>query len=485
MNIIPGGVMVKLSVLVYNDTNKIDTIKSQSLKSIEIIRLKPEDFKNIPEMLNEGINSFKGEYFTIFSGIELLPTAYEEMVASLDKKEDMAMAYSDYFEVYPDGTKKERILRDYDGDWTERCEFGHLRVYRKSCIEEVGGWSEKYNFQYEYDLHLKLSDKYGFYHLRKPLYNYYLRLEEVEAREVGASKLYFAGKGKYGGFSYLYYSKKEEKEIEEAFKSMLKRRGIYLSHKNKEIAQDKGRGYGVTVSVIIPVYNREDYISRAIESVLNQILTDFEVICVDNGSTDRTKEIIRQYVKKDNRVRLIENYKNIIAYSFNLGIEAARGEYIAQLDSDDEYCPETLENMVKYLDSHPKCGLAISYYELMDKNGKTLKEFGIVKHLEYDRNNILRVDGAGAVRVWRKKVVDEFGRFDVENFGRYAEDYDLILKLSEKYEVGRVHKVLYRYRRHPGNTDNLLDAELKVRNKNLARRMAAKRRIEINKRIAN
>ncbi len=477
--------MSKLSVLVYNDTNKIDTIKGQSLKSIEITRLNPKDFKNIPEMLNEGINSSKGEYFTIFSGIELLPTAYEDMVTSLNKKEDIAMVYSDYFEVYPDGIKKKTTLRDYDGDWTERFEFGYLKVYRKSLIEEVNEWSEEYDFAFEYDLHLKLADKYGFYHLKKPLYNYYLTTEEVEAKEVGTSKLYFAGKGKYGGFSYLYYSKDEKKEIEKAFKSMLKRRGIYLSHKNKELAVDRKRDYDAKVSIIIPVYNREKYIGRAIESVLNQTFANFELICVDNGSTDRTKEIIRQYVKKDNRVRLIENYKNIIAYSFNLGIEAARGEYIAQLDSDDEYCPETLENMVKYLDSHPKCGLAISYYELMDKNGKTLKEFGIVRHLEYDRNNILRVDGAGAVRVWRKKVVDEFGRFDVENFGRYAEDYDLILKLSEKYEVGRVHKVLYRYRRHPGNTDNLLDAELKVRNKNLARRMAAKRRIEINKKGVN
>lgn len=476
--------MNKLSVFVYN-SNKIDSIKKQSLKDIEVIRLNPKDFKNIPDMLNSGLKSSKGEYFTVFENVELLPVAYEDMVRSLKERKDIAMAYSDYFEAYPDGTKEEKILRDYDGDWTERFESGYVKIYRKSCIEEVGGWSREYDFQYEYDLHLKLSDKYGFYHLRKSLYNYYLTPEEVRAKEVGASKLYFAGKGKYGGFSYLYYSKEEEKEIERAFKSMLKRRGIYLSHKNKELAVDKEKGYDVKVSVVIPVYNREKYISKAIESILNQSLTDFEIICVDNGSTDRTKDVIREYVKRDKRVRLIENYRNIIAYSYNLGIDAARGEYIAQLDSDDEYCPDTLENMVEYLDSHPKCGLAISYYELMDENGKTLKEFGIVKHLEYDRNNILRVDGAGAVRVWRKSVIEEFGRFDVENFGRYAEDYDLILKLSEKYEVGRVHKVLYRYRRHPGNTDNLLDSELKIRNKNLARRMAAKRRIEINNKGVN
>lgn len=472
--------MIKLSVLIYNDTYKIDSIKGQSLKDIEVIRLSAKDFKNIPEMLNKAIRSAEGKYFTVLSNIDLLPTAYEDVVTSLDERDDVAMAYSDYFEVYPGGVKKEKILRDYDGDWTERFDNGQLKVYRKDYIGEVGGWSENYNFAYEYDLRLKLSDRYRFYHLEKPLYNYYLTAEEVRAKEIGASKLYFAGRGKYGGFSYLYYSKEEGKQIERAFKSMLKRRGIYLTHKNKMVVGGQ-KNYEVKVSVIIPVYNREKYISRAIESVLNQTFGNFELICVDNGSTDRTKEIIGQYIKKDKRVRLIENYRNIIAYSYNLGIEAARGEYIAQLDSDDEYCPETLGLMVKYLDSHPGCGLAISYYELMDESGKTLKEFGVVKHSEYDRNNILRVDGAGAVRVWRKRVVDELGRFDVENFGRYAEDYDLILKLSERYEVGRVHKVLYRYRRHPGNTDNLLDPELKIRNKNLARRMAAERRMQINK----
>jgi len=315
--------MIKLSVFVYN-SNKIDSIKKQSLKDIEVIRLNPKDFKNIPDMLNSGLESSKGEYITVFENVELLPVAYEDMVKSLEERKDIAMAYSDYFEAYPDSTKEEKILRDYDGDWTERFECGYLKIYRESFLEDIGGWDDKYNFAYEYDLRLKVSDRYRFYHFKKPLYNYYLTKEEVRAKEVGASKLYFAGKGKYGGFSYLYYSKEEGKEIEKAFKSMLKRRGIYLSHKNKTARIGKEEGYKVKVSVLIPVYNREDYISQAIESVLNQTFGDFELICVDNGSTDRTKEIIRQYIKKDKRVRLIENYKNIIAYSYNLGIEAAR-----------------------------------------------------------------------------------------------------------------------------------------------------------------
>jgi len=132
------------------------------------------------------------------------------------------------------------------------------------------------------------------------------------------------------------------------------------------------------------------------------------------------------------------------------------------------------------LDDNLDWALAISYYELMDEAGNTLNDFGVIKHLEYNRNNILRVDGAGAVRVWRKAAIEEFGGFNEQDFGHYGEDYDLVLKVSEKYEVGRVHQVLYRYRRHPGNSDALRPHAMKIKNKTLARRRAIRRRQEIN-----
>jgi len=132
--------------------------------------------------------------------------------------------------------------------------------------------------------------------------------------------------------------------------------------------------------------------------------------------------------------------------------------------------------MVDALESNPYAGLAISYYELMDEAGNPLKEFGVIRHLEYDRNNILRVEGAGAVRTWRKKVLFEMGLFDEENYGNYGEDYDMVLKVSEKYQVLRVHKVLYRYRKHPGSTDVTRPAWYRIFTKNMARQVALKRR---------
>ena len=86
--------------------------------------------------------------------------------------------------------------------------------------------------------------------------------------------------------------------------------------------------------------------------------------------------------------------------------------------------------------------------------------------------------------MWHKKVIKEFGGFNEEKFGHYGEDYDLVLKVSEKYDVGRVHHVLYRYRRHPENTDIMRDPEMKIANKTRARQEALQRRRELNKNLS-
>ena len=174
---------------------------------------------------------------------------------------------------------------------------------------------------------------------------------------------------------------------------------------------------------------------------------------------------------------------NGISYALNTGIRMAAGKYICQLDSDDEYAPETLEKMVGHFESHPKCGLAISYYELMEEDGSKVEGVAPVTHSGYTRNQILRRDGAGALRVFPKVVLEEMGYYDEANFGNFGEDYDMVLKVGEKYDVDRVHAVLYRYRRHPDNTDVTRDPMMKVQNKNNARLNALRRRTAINKKL--
>ena len=128
------------------------------------------------------------------------------------------------------------------------------------------------------------------------------------------------------------------------------------------------------ISVIMPVYNGERFLSEAVESILKQTYQDFEFIIVDDGSTDRSLEIIQYYQALDERIILIENGKNIgVASSLNKGISAAKGEFIARMDADDISLPERLEQQRAFMFTRPDLGvLGCNYYrihadgELMD-----------------------------------------------------------------------------------------------------------------------
>lgn len=110
------------------------------------------------------------------------------------------------------------------------------------------------------------------------------------------------------------------------------------------------------VSVVMPAFNAEKYIREAVDSILNQTFTDFEFIIINDGSTDHTKEIILEY--DDPRIVLLENEKNSgIVVTLNKGIQFARGEYIARMDSDDISLCNRIERQVLFLDSHAHIGL--------------------------------------------------------------------------------------------------------------------------------
>lgn len=109
-----------------------------------------------------------------------------------------------------------------------------------------------------------------------------------------------------------------------------------------------------TVSVVMPVYNRSDLVGRAIESILNQTFTDFEFIIVDDGSTDNTPDIVRSYAKKDKRIRFLSYGRNRgVGYARQYGLDAARGEFVAVMDSDDWATPDRLEKSVAFMRDYP------------------------------------------------------------------------------------------------------------------------------------
>lgn len=133
------------------------------------------------------------------------------------------------------------------------------------------------------------------------------------------------------------------------------------------------------VSIVMSVYNAEKHLSLAIESILNQSFSNFELIIIEDCSTDESLSIIKKYQAKDSRVFVIKKDKNKgfkgFVENLNLGIETARGIYIARMDADDISNIDRLKNQVEYLDNHPECFLVGSSAVHIDENGKKIGAF--------------------------------------------------------------------------------------------------------------
>src|SRR5262245_55227910 len=126
------------------------------------------------------------------------------------------------------------------------------------------------------------------------------------------------------------------------------------------------------VTVVIPVYNREKYVAAAIESILAQTFSNFELLVIDDGSTDGSREVIQSF--RDLHVHLVCNETNLgIPRTRNRGIQRAHGEYLAFLDSDDWAYPERLGKQVAFLDSHPEHAAVGAWVAWMDETGRPLR----------------------------------------------------------------------------------------------------------------
>lgn len=209
------------------------------------------------------------------------------------------------------------------------------------------------------------------------------------------------------------------------------------------------RGTMPKVSVIIPTYNRARYICRAVNSVLNQTITDHEIIIVDDGSTDNTKEVLAQY---DNRIVYLPQSNKGISASRNRGISAARGKYIAFLDSDDWWAPEKLAEQVKVLDANPKVGIVYSRMPIVNEKGKKLgtKPAGVSGK---NFKELLEVWGdlPTSTVMTRRECLDRVGVFDCTL--PPVEDIDLWLRISQFYDLYEIEgKVLAYYFRHSEQT---------------------------------
>lgn len=187
------------------------------------------------------------------------------------------------------------------------------------------------------------------------------------------------------------------------------------------------------VSVILPTYNRAKTLHRAIQSVLNQTFGDFELIIVDDGSTDDTEEAIKAF--RDNRIKYIKCKENKGApVARNTGIGLAEGEYVAFQDSDDEWLPEKLEKQMKIFETTPiNVGIVYTAFWQKKDNSQIYIPYASVKQKEGDiHTELLKESFIGLPTVViRKKCFEKAGMFD-ENLPR-LQDWELVIRLAKHY----------------------------------------------------
>ncbi|TKX72879.1 glycosyltransferase [Halorubrum sp. GN11_10-6_MGM] len=199
-----------------------------------------------------------------------------------------------------------------------------------------------------------------------------------------------------------------------------------------------------TVSVLIGVYNEEQYIEASLQSLLDQTFEDFEIIVVDDCSTDSSVEIVRDF--NDSRIQLLENEKNIgLTKSLNRALEVAAGKYIARQDADDLSHPSRLEREVEYIKSNEDVALVGTGAYLIDGDGTIQQERMVLGNVSFDdlvtKNHIIH----GSVLA-RKDVFEAVDRYD-EVF-KYSQDLDMWLRIAEEYKIRNIPEPLYYFRIH-------------------------------------
>jgi len=198
------------------------------------------------------------------------------------------------------------------------------------------------------------------------------------------------------------------------------------------------------ISIVLPVYNGSRFLKESVDSIISQSFSDWELILVNDCSTDNTLEICEEYVAKDSRISVYSNQQNMRqTWSMNYGFSKAKGDYLTWTSDDNRYKPNALEEMISYLESHEDCDFVYCDYDTIDETGAVTGTCIVAEP-------VMNLDhcSVGACFLYRKKVREIVGDYDVKS--HYAQDYDYWIRVYDKMKMNTLHKCLYDYRYHDG-----------------------------------
>jgi glycosyltransferase involved in cell wall biosynthesis len=210
------------------------------------------------------------------------------------------------------------------------------------------------------------------------------------------------------------------------------------------------------VSIVLPTYNGSRYLSQSIQSCLEQTYTNWELIIVDDASTDNSLKIIEQYLLVDNRLKCIRHDTNRkLPAALNTGFNKAKGKYFTWTSDDNCFRPPALEQMVDCLEKNTEAGIVYSDYSIIDDAGKTLSKITVLPPEQLTCGNIVR-----ASFLYRKKIHERLCGYNEELF--LLEDFDFWLRASLHFKLTPLHQDLYLFRRHSNSLTTTCSNRIKV-----------------------
>ena len=368
---------------------------------------------------------------------------------------DAVMVYADHYKMVEGKMEKHPVIDYQSGSLRDDFDFGSLWCIKAQALADYIAQPdrEEYQFAALYDLRLYLSRVGEIFHLNEFLYSE----AELDTRKSGEKQ-----------FDYVNPRNREVQiEMEKACTQHLSKVGALIDTTFYRQPDFGEQDFEYEASVIIPVFNREKTVADAVKSALGQKANfKFNVIVVNNHSTDRTGEILDE-LKADNLIQIVPERTDLgIGGCWNEAINSSCcGKFAVQLDSDDLYSsPKTLQKIVDAFYKQ-KAAMIIGSYRMCDFDLNTLPP-GLIDHKEWTDengcNNALRINGLGAPRAFFTPLVRQI-QFPNTSYG---EDYALGLAFSRRYRIGRIYDELYLCRRWGGNSDAALSVE-KVNANNL------------------
>jgi glycosyltransferase involved in cell wall biosynthesis len=208
------------------------------------------------------------------------------------------------------------------------------------------------------------------------------------------------------------------------------------------------------VSVLMPTFNCRPFLAESIDCVLAQTLDDFELIIIDDGSTDDSQSLLDQYATRDKRVRVARQKNSGVGAALNAGLDLARGKYLARMDADDRTSPERFAEQITFLDQHPEITVVGGWHRTFGAGGSKTHEFptepghvkaSLIFRVPISHPTVMMVREAFIRNRWRYSTLK-----------RFPEDYDLWVTIAERHELTNIPKVYVDYRVWPSSVSQIL-----------------------------